>query len=80
MLGRLFRWLFGVAEMPDPEGTVWYGEYRIEPNPFAYPTGHRFMFSHKDYDGPGDIRHGTATTVDHAKYEIDQIKALLDES
>jgi hypothetical protein len=48
-------------------------EYRgwvIEP--YYLPQYARFSFTHKDYDGPEDGRHGTADTIDECKYEIDE--------
>ncbi len=53
-----------------------YRDFCIYPTGFyAHPDWRKiaFTFVHKDYDGEGDHRCGTAPTVDDAKREIDEM-------
>lgn len=44
--------------------------------PWDSPDGSRFIWQHKDYDGPGDSRHGWSLSIEDA---IAQIEASIDE-
>jgi len=35
------------------------------------PTPFNYVYSHEDYDGEGDARHGVAVTLADARLEID---------
>ena len=53
-----------------------YKGYRIQPNPYTWMVDN-YIFSHQDYNGPGDPRVGTANGIDEAKRLIDELR--LDE-
>lgn len=51
-----------------------YRGFTITYNPKPIPVrGHDWDFVHKDYNGPGDIRCGTASLYREAQFEIDDI-------
>lgn len=53
-----------------------YRDWLIYLNDYVGPGDHlcAFVFTHKDYDGPEDNRHGHAATVEACKREIDCIE------
>ena len=55
-----------------------HGEWWVEYNPKPIPSRkHDYDFWHEDYDGPGDTRCGTASSVEECKAEIAEIEADL---
>ena len=57
-----------------------YRDYIIEHDPPPIPDRrHDWNFAHKDYDGPGDPRIGTAASLEAAKSEIDELIADLED-
>jgi len=74
MFQRIWKMLMGSSDAENGEPPImYYRGYRIERNPYQWMDD-RWMFSHEDYDGPGDNRFGTAATVEEAKREIDFIE------
>lgn len=56
--------------------TELYRDYKISYDPPPVPTrAWDYQFAHVDYDGPGDNRCGTATSLEDAKRQIDEIIA-----
>jgi hypothetical protein len=50
----------------------WPIRYRdFEISPYSHYKGARWIWSHKDYDGPGDNRCGVEDTIDRCKIDID---------
>lgn len=50
-----------------------YRDFEIYPyNGIAIHSSYDWLFSHKDYDGEGDNRHGHAASVEECKAEIDE--------
>lgn len=47
----------------------WFISYDPPPMPFRTCD---WQFWHKDYDGPGDNRYGSAPSLDAARAEIDE--------
>ena len=52
-----------------------YRGYKIVPNPYQWMND-PWMFSHEDYDGPGDNRFGTGADIEDCKREIDAIEEM----
>ena len=50
-----------------------YKNYIIELSPFS-TRRHRFIFHHKDYDGPDDDRQGFGVTVEDCQAAIDEME------
>jgi hypothetical protein len=51
-----------------------HGDYNIKHNPKPVPSReHDYDYSHDDYQGPGDDRHGTSGSEQGARDEIDEI-------
>ena len=51
-----------------------YRNYRIQYDPPPIPIRScDYQFVHVDYDGPGDHRHGAASSLEMAKAEIDSM-------
>ena len=73
MIGRLRDCLMGVGYEPPRITSVLYRGYRIQPNPYDWMKD-EWIYSHEDYDGPGDNRCGTEATVDACKIEIDLLE------
>lgn len=72
MFQRIWNLVMGKCD--DGEAPmVFYRGYRITKNPYGY-LAEPLIFSHQDYDGPGDCRCGTAATIEAAKREIDEIE------
>lgn len=65
--------IFGTPQAEPTTATATYRGYRIDPNPYMFLED-RFIYSHMDYDGPGDNRCGTAATIEDAKREIDELE------
>lgn len=56
----------------------YYRDFTITYNPKPIPNkSFDWDFIHKDYDGPSDIRFGTAKSLWDAKFEIDDILEAL---
>lgn len=43
-----------------------------EQGSWAWAFFHKYQFVHKDYDGHGDLRRGSAKTLEDCKQEIDE--------
>lgn len=49
-----------------------YRDFEIRPSLVSYMAASDWTYTHKDYDGPEDARHGHAGSVEEAKAEIDE--------
>jgi hypothetical protein len=66
--------MIGIEDEPRTMTNVtMYRGYRIEPNPYLI-HGHEWMFTHEQYDGPGDPRLGTEKSVEACIARIDELE------
>jgi hypothetical protein len=71
----MFHAVLGAGEDYETDSeTVWYRDYKIVPHLFPGPHD-RFIYSHRDYQGAGDNRCGSAETIEQCKKEIDELNS-----
>lgn len=50
---------------------ILYGDWTIRFSPIGHPDGD-WIYTHKNYDGPGDRRHGRAATAAACRDAVDE--------
>jgi len=72
ILRKMWNKLLGIGYDPGPPA-ISYRNYRIQRNPYMW-LNDQFIWSHRDYSGPGDRRCGTAASIEEAKELIDELE------